>query len=122
MMRTHVVEAAENLADALMEENAALAELDLKRAGALVARKQRAVAAFAAALADSSLDDADRYLARRLRSLADENKALLERAIAAQGRVMAVFAQAAAQQPGYGAPGGRASSRRPVPFALAAQA
>ena len=122
MMRTHVVEAAENLAYALMEENAALAVLDLKRAGALVAGKQRAVAAFATALAETSLDDAGRSLARRLRSLADENKALLERAIAAQGRVMAVFAQAAAQQPGYGAPGGRASSRRPVPFALAAQA
>lgn len=122
-MRTEVFRAAENLADALVEENAALAALDLKRAGALVAGKERAVADFTAALAGSSLDEAGRPLAQRLRSLAAENKTLLERAIAAQGRVMAVFAQAAArQQPGYGASGPRASSCRPVPFALAAQA
>ncbi len=121
-MRTEVVQAAQNLAEALMEENAALAALDLKRAGALVAGKERAVAAFTTALAGSSLDEAGRPLAQRLRSLADENKTLLERAIAAQGRVMAVFAQAAARQPGYGAASGRASSCRPVPFALAAQA
>ncbi|HLY90572.1 MAG TPA: hypothetical protein VKQ27_16440 [Acetobacteraceae bacterium] len=121
-MSADLVEAARNLADVLMEENAALAALDLKQTGALVAGKERAVAAFTAALAGSSLDGAGRPLAQRLRSLADENKTLLERAIAAQGRVMAVFAQAAARQPGYGAASGRVAACRPVPFALAAQA
>ena len=121
-MSADLVEAARILADTLTEENAALAALDLKRAGALLAGKERAVAVFSAALTGSSPDEAERPLAQRLRSLADENKTLLERAIAAQGRVMAVFAQAAARQPGYGAPSSRTSSCRPVPFALAAQA
>ena len=121
-MSADLVGAARDLANALTEENAALAALDLQRAGALVAGKERAVAAFTAALAGSSLDEAGRPLAQRLRSLATENKTLLERAIAAQGRVIAVFAQAAVRPCGYGAPSGRASLCRPVPFALAALA
>jgi hypothetical protein len=103
-MSADLTEAAQNLADALAEENAALAALDVKRAGSLVAVKERAVAAFSAALVGA------------------ENKTLLERAIAAQGRVIAVFAQAAVRPCGYGAPSGRASLCRPVPFALAALA
>jgi hypothetical protein len=121
-MSADLTEAAQNLADALAEENAALAALDVKRAGSLVAVKERAVAAFSAALVGASLDEAGRPLAVRLRSLAAENKTLLERAIAAQGRVIAVFAQAAVRPCGYGAPSGRASLCRPVPFALAALA
>ena len=42
--------------------------------------------------------------------------------MAAQGRVMAVFAQAVAQPSGYCGPRARASAERPIPFALAAQA
>ena len=121
-MSADLVTAAQNLADVLAEENAALTVLDVRRAGALVAGKERAIASFSAALAGSTLDEAGRAVAQRLRSLADENKTLLERAIAAQGRVMAVFAQAVARQPGYGASSSRTSSCRPIPFALAAQA
>jgi hypothetical protein len=121
-MNTDLVDAAEYLAETLTQENAALAALDLKRAGAMLAVKQRAVAEFTVAIAGTTLDQADRPLASRLRSLTDENKALLERAISAQGRVMAVFAQAVTQQPSYGGPRGRAPAERPIPFALAAQA
>jgi hypothetical protein len=121
-MNTNLGEAAQHLADTLTLENAALAALDLKRAGAMLAGKQRAVTAFTTALAGTSLDEDSRPMATRLRALTDENKTLLERAIAAQGRVMAVFAQAVARPPGYGGPCGRPSAERPVPFALAAQA
>ena len=121
-MNTELVGAAERLADTLAQENAALAALDLQRAGAMLAMKRRAVAEFTVAVAGSSLDETDRPLASRLLSLTDENKALLERAIAAQGRVMAVFAQAVTPQPGSGGSRGRAPAERPIPFALAAQA
>ena len=122
-MNTGLTRAAEHLADTLTQENAALAALDLRRAGALLAAKQHALAAFTTALAGSSLHEADRSLATRLRSLTDENKTLLERAMAAQGRVIAIFARAVARQSGYCRPcGGRSSAERPVPFAFAAQA
>jgi len=121
-MKTDLEEAAEHLADTLAQENAALAALDLKRAGAMLPVKQRAVAAFTVALEGNSLDEADRPLASRLRSLSDENKILLQRAIAAQGRVIAIFAQAATRQPGYRGPRCHSSAERPIPFALAAQA
>jgi len=60
-------------------------------------------------------------MARRLQALALENKRLLERAIAAQGRVIGVVARAAAPMV---APGGYASSRgsRPHAFALSSKA
>jgi hypothetical protein len=121
-MKTGLVDAAEYLAETLTQENAALAALDLKRAGAMLEVKQHAVAEFTVALAGTSLGEADRPLAKRLRSLTDENKVLLERAMAAQGRVMAVFAQAVTRKPGYCGPQGRTSAERPIPFALAAQA
>jgi len=55
-------------------------------------------------------------MARRLQALAAENKRLLERAIAAQGRVMAVVARAAAPDV---APAGYGSARGHRPVALA---
>lgn len=118
-MSTDLISAADHLADILTEENSALAALNLTRAAAMLPRKQQAVAAFTTALTSGGATDP---LAQRLRSLADENKALLERAIAAQGRVIAVFARAAAPPPSYGASHGRCCGGRPVPFALAAQA
>ena len=118
-MSTDLIAAATHLADVLVEENVALAALDLPRAVALLPRKQQAVAAFTDGLASGG---AAELLAQRLRSLANENKTLLERAIAAQGRVIAVFARAAAPAPSYGASHGHHRGGRPVPFALAAQA
>ena len=85
-MNTDLISAATHLADTLAEENAALAALDLARAAAMLPRKQQAVAAFTTALTSGG---ATEPLAQRLRALADENKSLLERAIAAQRRVIA---------------------------------
>jgi len=118
-MSMDLIAAATHLADTLAEENAALAALDLPRAVAMLPHKQQAVAAFTTALASGGGTE---LVAQRLRSLVFENKALLERAIAAQGRVIAVFARAAAPPPRYGASRGRYCGGRPVPFALAAQA
>ena len=94
------IAAAAALAETLEAENAALAALDLPRAAGLLGEKQRAVAEFAEAEPNPAAD----RMARRLRALALENKRLLERAIAVQGRVIGVVAQAAAasEKTGYG--------------------
>jgi hypothetical protein len=109
---------ATRLADTLAAENAALAALDLRRAVGYLPEKQAAIAAFAGATGAS----VSRDLVEQLRSLAQENKALLERAIAVQGRVIAVIARAATPPRQYGASQCRGTAGRPVPFALAAQA
>lgn len=122
-MRMELMDAGTVLADTLEAENSALTALDLPRAGAMLARKQRALADLAAAAARAeqpSHHAADR-MARRLQALAVENKRLLERAISAQGRVLEVIARAAvpAEAPtGYGP----ARGLRPAAFALSAKA
>jgi hypothetical protein len=120
-MSDDMMAAGNHLAETLAAENAALAVLDLPRAGAMLARKQRALADLAAApAAPASRDAADR-MARRLQALAIENKRLLERAIATQGRVIGVIARAAA--PTAGTSGyGPARALRPAAFALVAKA
>lgn len=120
-MSDDMMTAGNMLADVLTVENAALAVLDLPRAGAMLARKQRALADLAAMPATPASHDAADRMARRLRALAIENKRLLERAIAAQGRVIGVIARAATATTtpaGYGP--GRAP--RPAAFALSAKA
>ena len=111
------------MVETLEAENSALIALDLPRAGAMFARKQRALADLAAAAARGNMPSngaADR-MTRRLQALALENKRLLERAIAAQGRVIEVVARAAASAEaptGYGP----ARGQRPAAFALSAKA
>ncbi len=121
-MNQDLITAGNQLAETLEAENGALAVLDLPRVGAMLARKQRAMADLAAMQgAPASCDAADR-MARRLQALAMENKRLLERAIAAQGRVIGVIARAAAPEvvpTGYGAP---RHSGRPAALALLARA
>ncbi len=118
-MSDDAMAAGNRLAETLRDENAALAALDLPRAGAMLARKQRALADLAAAQTVPASRDAAERMARRLQGLAIENKRLLERAIAAQGRVIGVIAGAAAATPtGYGAGRGR----RPAAFAFVAKA
>ena len=87
----------------LEAENAALAALDLPRAAGMLADKQRAVAELRrrADRAGRRSEAAER-MARRLQALAIENKRLLERAIAAQGRVIGVVARAATAAPDRG--------------------
>jgi hypothetical protein len=118
-MSDDVIQAGHRLADTLAEENAALTALDLPRAGAMLARKQRALADLAAAQAVHAPRDSAERMAKRLQGLALENKRLLERALAAQGRVIGVVAQAAttATPSGYGPP----RKERAAAFALSAR-
>ncbi len=114
-------EAGSALVETLEAENSALAVLDLPKVGGMLARKQRALADLAAATANKTSHDAADRMARRLQALALENKRLLERAIAAQGRVIEVVARAAAATE---APRGYGNERggRPTAFALSAKA
>jgi hypothetical protein len=120
-MNDELIAAGIRLADTLEAENAALGALDLPRATGLLADKQRVVAGLVAAQAAPASRDAAERMARRLQALAIENKRLLERAIAAQGRVIGVIAgaaTAAAAPQTYGS----ARAHRPAAFALSAKA
>lgn len=125
MMTNHsLIEAAVRLADILAAENAALVAMDLAGAGRLLAEKQAATASLSAAQAATLFAPAGmKEAASRLNDLADENRRLLERAIAVQKRVLGTVARAAQTanpQPQYG-PGG-AFVRSPTPWALRANA
>ena len=91
-----VLAAAHALCAVLDEENAALHALDVPRAIALVGAKQAAADALLKAQAHGSpaATAASLALAERLQLGATTNKRLLERAIAAQNRVMACIARA----------------------------
>jgi hypothetical protein len=125
-MSPALIDAAIQLADALARENEALAALDLPRAAGMLAEKQRAADVFFAAqtlLPDGTPDPAVRDVAARLGTLAEENRRLLERAIAVQGRVIGTLARAVRPEPlGYGARGGRTVTSRPGAIALSARA
>jgi hypothetical protein len=133
-MTTELMRAATLLSEALARENTALAAVDFVAAAALLDAKREAAGRFAAAHARLAAtgrpggppprDVAD--IARRLRDLAAENKKLLERAIAAQRRVIGSIARAApramARSPRYDAKGALADNRSPSPVALSARA
>jgi len=127
-MSNTLIASASLLADTLADENAALRALDLPRAAAMLADKQRAAAGFMAAQSDpieAAQTDVAKQLALRLQTLAQDNRILLERAIAVQGRVIGVIARAAAPTvapSGYGAQGKPCQAVRPTAFALSARA
>jgi hypothetical protein len=126
-MSEDLIAAAVHLADVLQRENEALADLDLTRAAELVADKRQAHDAFAGAQAMTTAAVAQPEaigIATRLRDLASENRTLLERAIAVQGRVIGVIAKAMppAANPRYAAGGELARSGRPLAFTLSARA
>lgn len=105
--------AAEQLAGVLAQENAALARMDFRAAGALGPAKAAAVAGFvAAASGPGALRQEE---GARLSALASQNRALLERAMAAQQAVLATVV-AVARQGGaagrYTAGGTRLGERR----------
>lgn len=120
-MSSDLMAAGACLAETLEAENAALSAMDLPGAGAMLARKQRALADMALARGVPASRDGAERMARRLQALALENKRLLERAIAVQGRVIGVIAHAAAPAV---APTGYGSARgaRPAAFALSSRA
>lgn len=118
------------LATLLEHENRLLEALDLAAAAALLPVKQGATATFLRATkASGNIAPAGRAamtgLGVRLRTLAAENRRLLERGLAAQGRVIAVIARAVrahpATAPRYGASGALAGPRTPAPLAISAR-
>jgi hypothetical protein len=127
-MSTDLIAAAGLLADTLIAENAALTALDLPRVAAMLADKQRAVTGFVAALDDprtAARQAMTEPLVRRLQALSEANRALLEQAIAVQGRVIGVIARAAlpAVAPsGHAAHGTSGHPTRPTALALVARA
>ncbi len=110
--------AATRLIQVLTAENASLLALDMPAAAALLDEKLAAARGLAqAAVARPAARHPDAAgLALQLRDLAQQNRALLERAIVVQGRVLDMVARAARQgvaQAGgrYGAGGAAALDR-----------
>jgi hypothetical protein len=134
MMIDALIHAGQRLAEALRAENEALAALDMPRAAGLASAKLQASDAFAAAYAaatrlGSRAEGRDRQsaeeMAARLQCLGAENRALLERAIAIQARVIETIASAAlpkAAAPGYGALGRPTAPRSAPSIAMATRA
>jgi hypothetical protein len=90
-----LVRAAEDLADALAAENAALRSVDFAGVGAMLPGKEAALAALRAAAASTEQPTATiRRAVLRLRAEADENRRLLQRAMRVQTRVIGVVAGA----------------------------
>ena len=121
---TDQLSATVQLADVLAVENAALRAVDIRRAAAMLGRKQAALAALTSATAAGPEQRAAMQAAvGRLRSLAEENRRLLERAIEVQSRVLGVLAGVArrARAPGYGRSGAYATPP-PQGWALSARA
>jgi flagellar biosynthesis/type III secretory pathway chaperone len=140
-MTPHFIAAAVQLADMLERENRALAQHDFSRAASLLSAKTSAMDAFhlarSVAAAPAALDekgpdasDADRHaadqIAERLRILSQDNKRLLERAIAVQGRIIGLIVEAiprqAAQAAGRYDARGDAAATRTTAMTLSARA
>ncbi len=132
-MTDDVLAAAVRLTEVIAAENAALAAFNLSAALAVGAAKQQAVEAFAAALRtrttriEPERRASAEAIGRRLATLSQENRRLLERAIAAQARVVEIVARAgrrelAARAVRYGAFGVPVAAARPVPLAVLARA
>jgi hypothetical protein len=132
-MTDDLLAAATRLAEAIAAENAALAAFNVPAAVAAGGRKQHAAEAFEAALRaqtapmEPSRCQRAEMIGRHLAGLAQENRRLLERAIAAQRRVMEIIARAgrrelAERASRYGAFGAPIATARPRPIAISARA
>ena len=132
-MMDSLILAGHRLAEALRAENEALAKLDLPRAATLASSKIAASDAFAAAYAaqakhgaapEGPVRQAAALLTQRLEELGQENRRLLERAVALQSRVIETIAGAAlpkAAPQGYAPLGSRPAGVRPPALALSAR-
>jgi hypothetical protein len=133
-MMEAVIAAGERLAEALRAENEALAALDLTRAAAMATRKVQATDAFAAAAAAATrvgarvqgeARQAAERLATDLGTLGQQNRKLLEEAIALQSRVIETIAHAsrpAGHAPGYGRHGRHRPGAQATALAVATRA
>lgn len=132
-MMDSLILAGHRLAEALRAENEALAKLDLPSAATLASSKIAATDAFAAAYAaqakhgaapEGPVRQAASVLTRRLEELGQENRRLLERAVALQSRVIETIAGAALPKvaaQGYAPLGSRPMGVRPPALALSAR-
>ncbi|MEO3474490.1 hypothetical protein AAFN86_21670 [Roseomonas sp. CAU 1739] len=132
-MMDSLILAGQRLAEALRAENEALAKLDLPRAATLATSKIAASDAFAAAYAaqakhgaapDGPVRQAAAVLTRRLEELGQENRRLLERAVALQSRVIETIAGAALQRnapQGYAPAGHRQAGGATLAMTLSAR-
>lgn len=130
-MMDALLAAGQRLSEALRAENEALAALDLPRAAGLATAKMQAADAFAAAFAttrklgiraEGEQRASASELTTRLQQLGEENRRLLERAIAIQSRVIETIAGAALPRSGsgaYGAAGRLATARQAPAIAMA---
>jgi hypothetical protein len=126
-MSASLIEAGVALANLLTEENRLLSAMQLGQAGRLNPTKQLVIAKFLAAQATAGQTTAHgaeatalRRLSDRLEELGTRNRALLERALAAQARLIDCIAAAARPAgPGYAPP---PSGERPAAFAINARA
>jgi hypothetical protein len=123
-MAKALIETAHRLADVLDRENLALKAMDLPRAAALLPEKTSAIAGMVASgEVPATPDPALVAIARRLERLASENRRLLERAIAAQQRLISIVVKAAAAvsvAPSYGSKGRRPMTPGPMAFSTRA--
>ena len=106
--------AISRLSEVLRAENAALNAIDIPVANRILADKTAAADALAAAIrAKPKLPESARDAVSQLIALSAENKALLERAMAAQKRVIAVIARAVPRALGDAHPYNAAGRTRP---------
>ena len=128
-MNPQMMAAATRLVTILDAENEALLALDFPRVVALLERKHAAVDQFAALRAETGMErdlGAASRIATQIEELGAENKALLERAIDVQGRVIAAVIRAVprprADGPRYTASGAMAGAARTPAMAFSARA
>ena len=124
-MSTGLLDAAQHLADLLMQENAALKRMDFPAAVALVPAKEAALADLTKQPAMRAIPPPLAALGQRLGDLAIENQGLLERAIAVQTRIVRIVARAGAPPPAatrYGGHSSRTPSTRASALALSTSA
>ena len=126
-MTANRMRATAALAEVLARENAALQRLDFAEAVTLVADKEAALANLVAqgeATPQQPLPVEAATLGRHLQALAVENRALLERAITVQTRVVSIIARAARPPAArsYAANGQHSQPRRAAAMALSARA
>ncbi len=127
-MTQDLVDAANRLAEVLVRENAALERLDFAAAVALGQAKEAAL--LGVTRGRSATPTVDRTptllaLGRHMNALVAENRALLERAIAVQTRVVGIIVRAAAPPPAvgrYASSGFKSPPRRAAAMALSARA
>ncbi len=112
------------LAETLEAENDLLRALNYAAAAALLPRKQAASAAFDAARQGARVPAGLRPAAERLQRATDDNRRLLQRAMAVQTRVLGILAGAAQRTqpaPRYGR-GGAITAAPRTAWALSSQA